>query len=745
MDDLEGLILSSEDWLTDRVVHYAQLNGHTAFTSTLREAWRASVARLSVPVVAALADMTRHRRPRTEALDRAASYCLEQAQQHRALGVDLGMFLGLLVFYRRSFLDLVEEKQRPAKDRRRMLFVLMEIFDAIELRLVGDIVASKSSTEHERLKARNRELVNEKNKYLTVFESLAEPTILLDEFDAPVLMNTAGHRSLLGDDTPGHGYYGKPDMAHLRRILAPVLARVAHDAEVDAGEDAIMIATVDGPRLFSIASQTLLDISGKFTGRVIILNDVTDYLAAVEATKNAERAKAALLSLLSHETRTPINSILALTHLMDNDSLAPDQRRHILRLRESGWVLSELVENILGLSLAEARAIRRLDQDFELADLVSGVMLTTEPTARAKDLQVGFDIAPDVPGLLHGDVQKLRHILVNLLSNAVKFTSRGEVGLSVSLADIQADGQCRLRFDVSDTGPGLPLDSADWLFESFTQYVHSGVDEGQRGAGLGLSICRKFVDFLGGSISARSRPDGGSVFTFELPFMRVARPHDTCTGNSGLAVLVVEDDRANAYLTTAYLDRLGHLPVIAEGVDAARKRLQDTPFDLVISDYWLADGTGIDLARNLRNAADARLKALPLILITADVTVVTDNPPGMVQYMISKPFERQELAQAIRQVLQAGAEAGHAADTPPTRRRHLAGPARMLLTALSTRSGWNRCSPIWGRIVASALSTATSPRRSALRPSCHATPLRAISPRLAILRTSWSARPMSSA
>ena len=659
MDDLARLVVTHEDWLTDRVIHYAHLNGQSLYTSTLREAWRASVAQLSKPLIAALEGMDADGVPCANARQRAVEYCLDQARKHRDRGIDLDMFLGLLVFYRRSYLDLVEEHHATQVDRRRMLVVVMDIFDAIELRLVRDIVDSRASEEIKGMQAANRALANEKNKFLTVFESLADPTIFIDQRGTDLHMNAAGHRILLGDDAPGIGYYGTPDAKRLARVLAPVQALIAQGE----GEGAnVTIETAAGARVFSVASRRMLDVSGKFDGLVLILKDVTDYLAATEAAKDAERAKSALLAMFSHEIRTPINGILALTHLLHDHRLDPEQLRHVARLRESGRVLSDLVENILGLSRAEARALRRLDQEFDLTETLRAVMLTIEPAALAKGLTIAHHLADDVPRYLHGDMQKLRHILMNLLSNAVNFTAQGSVRLNVSLLDPSDGTHCRLRLAVSDTGLGLPPGPTDWLFHPFTQYHHPGLEQVQRGSGLGLAICREFAGFLGGSIRAEARTGGGSLFIVELPFALASRNRDEDGHLSGLSVLVVEDDEVNASVTQAYLQELGHLPTIVGSVRAAKRELDAVRFDLVISDQQLGDGTGTDLARFLRAAPLARLNALPLVLSTTDVSEVTDLPPAMVRYVIAKPFTQEDLAQALRKALHAGAMNG---DAPP--------------------------------------------------------------------------------
>lgn len=666
MDDLGRLLNAHEDWLTDRVVHYAQVNGHTLYSSTLREAWRLSVVQLTKLLVQALEGLSDARIPPAKAIDEAAAYCVEAARKHQARGIDLDMFLGLLVFYRRSYIDLIEKEIISTADRQRRIIGLMEVFDAIELALVRDILGTKTDAILERLKAANRELTNEKNKYLTVFESIAEPTILIDHNDELLHMNTAGHRVLLGEDKPGLGYYGTPGYSRLRAIIDALLRHMSAEADNQRG---VTLDTATGQRSFSVSCQEMLDISKKFTGRVIILQDVTDYLLATEAAKGAERAKSALLAMFSHEIKTPINSIIALTDLMDDDRLAPEQRRHVSELRASGRVLSDLIENILGLSRVEAKALQRLDQDFDLCDLVQGVMLLIEPAARAKGLKTSFHIAPDVPCSLHGDMHKLHHVLINLLSNAVKFTAQGSVSLNVQRDDGPGGPEapaCGLKFEVADTGPGLPRGAIDWIFDPFTQHLHTGLEQSLCGAGLGLAICREFVSFLGGSITARSAPGGGSVFAFDLPFRMASLPCNEDTPQASLDVLVVEDDPVNALVTESYLTELGHRPVVVGSYADALEQLRRLCFDVVVTDHHLPGTTGVDFARHLRYAQDSFLNRLPIILVTAIEPDPTDLLPNTVQYIIRKPIERGVLARAIQHVLRQGARSGYPPDLPPT-------------------------------------------------------------------------------
>ena len=203
MQKLKRPINDHEDWLIDRVVRYAQENDYTRYTSTLREAWRASIVGLSQPLLAALDEVPADGPPAGAPMRAAVAFGIEEARKHRGRGIDMGLFLGLMKLYRRTYFDLVEEKVSALEDQQRLTAVLLEMFDSIEIGLVREWIGTGKTAELEHLRAKNRELSNEKNKYLTVFESIAEPTILLDQDDEPLHVNAAGGRILMGEGSPG--------------------------------------------------------------------------------------------------------------------------------------------------------------------------------------------------------------------------------------------------------------------------------------------------------------------------------------------------------------------------------------------------------------------------------------------------------------------------------------------------------------------------------------------------------------
>lgn len=659
MEKLKSLILSHEDWLIDRVVHHAHQHDQTRFTSTLREAWRTSIAGLSQPLVASIDEALDNHVQNNKSLETAVAFGREQARKHRWRGTDLAMFLELLKLYRGSYFELIEENVPDPEERQPFNNLLLQMFDSVELGLTREWSMIDETVELARLREEVRALSNEKNRLLTMVESIAEPVILLDTKHRPTYVNAAGAATLLGETSPGASYYGSADMDRLATALNDILDEIArHPQETRT----ITLPTPTGDRQFSISVQEMLDISHKFSGQVIILNDVTNYLKAIAAAEDGNRAKSAFLATVSHEVKTPINSILGLAEILDDGSLSDSQGIHLDAVRSSAKVLAELTENILGLSRAEANALQRLDQDFDLCETMETLRKLYAPEAEKAGLTINFEIAPGVPCHLHGDVGKLRHVLMNLLSNAVKFTSHGSVSLGVHVLGGGADKHPTIRFEVADTGVGLPSGGLDWLFTPFAQYAHPGISVVPRGSGLGLAICKRMVDFLGGRISGNPNPGGGSVFWFEIPFRIARAPARSESPRHALSVLVVEDDPVSALVTEGHLSDLGHVPVVVPSYDAALSALHRQRFDLVVTDHRLDGNTGLNLAAEMHRKNEQALKDLPVILVTADIPPEATHDHPDVRCFIEKPITRQHLDLAIRQVM-----ARTSLDQPPAK------------------------------------------------------------------------------
>ncbi|MCP4821395.1 MAG: hypothetical protein GY883_19610, partial [Shimia sp.] len=255
MQALKTLIEQHEDWLTDRVIHYAKQKNFTQFSSTLREAWRISICGLSKPLTMFLDTAQDDSIPKEVALKAATEFGITQGIQHRARGIDLTDFLGLLKLYRNAYLDLASDKATDKEKAHCLQILIVEQFDAIELGLLEAWTKTETSERHWELQAHNRALTNEKNKYLTVFESIAEPAILLGPDQEPTHVNAAANRLLLGTHEPGAGYYGAQVSPHLASIIDTLLETADRPAAP------ITLDTPNGARSFEVSVQKMLDIS----------------------------------------------------------------------------------------------------------------------------------------------------------------------------------------------------------------------------------------------------------------------------------------------------------------------------------------------------------------------------------------------------------------------------------------------------------------------------------------------------
>lgn len=258
----------------------------------------------------------------------------------------------------------------------------------------------------------------------------------------------------------------------------------------------------------------------RFTG---LMHDLTEVkreqektLIARQAAEVAIRAKSEFLASMSHEIRTPMNGVLGMLELLGLGNLDAKQKNFLETARESGQTLLKIVSDILDFSEGETGQLVLEHKQFDLRDVVEDVTNRLADQATAKSLGLSCFLPADIPTALVGDPMRLQQILVNLTSNAIKFTQEGEVTLSVAIAR-QAEDYLSLRFEIKDTGMGIPIEKQQYLFDAFTQQDGSNTRE-YGGAGLGLSIAKKLTELMGGEIGVISAVREGSIFWFTANF-----------------------------------------------------------------------------------------------------------------------------------------------------------------------------------------------------------------------------------
>jgi two-component system, sensor histidine kinase and response regulator len=370
------------------------------------------------------------------------------------------------------------------------------------------------------------------------------------------------------------------------------------------------------------------DANGKPTDMYGVTQDITDFklleMELVGARQKAEEAtlmKSMFLANMSHEIRTPMNAIIGLSYLALKTSLNPKQHDYLTKIHTAGTSLLAVINDILDFSKIEAGKLDIEEINFRLDDVINSVTTVTGQKAHEKGLEFLAEISRSVPQFLIGDPLRLGQILTNLVNNAIKFTERGEIRLKSEVLE-QSDNRCKLRFSVHDTGIGMTQEQAGKLFQPFTQADMSTTRK-HGGTGLGLTICRRLVELMGGEIGLESEPGAGSTFFFTV---QLGVGEEKGKGKivpeelQNLKVLVVDDNPAACEIIEDSLKNIvRETDSVSTGVDALsmiKRKDADNPYDIVFMDWRMPGMDGLQVARRIKY--DETLKHQPaIVLVTA--------------------------------------------------------------------------------------------------------------------------------
>ncbi|WP_154356027.1 PAS domain-containing hybrid sensor histidine kinase/response regulator [Duganella aquatilis] len=410
---------------------------------------------------------------------------------------------------------------------------------------------------------------------------------------------------------------------------------------------------VDGVRHFLVDLVPDMGPDGKVAGFYLTAMNITDRKNSEQRAEAASRAKSEFVANMSHEIRTPMNAVLGVAYLLENTPLSQAQKEYVGMIRSSGQVLLGILNDVLDFSKIEAGRMELAPQPFLLREVLESLanVMTLPANARGIRLDIGAD--DDVPAVLVGDAMRLQQILINLVGNAVKFTERGSVSVRVAR---DADRK-RLRFAVRDTGIGMDLEQQSRLFSAFNQ-ADASTTRRFGGTGLGLTICRRLAELMGGDISVNSTPGAGSEFVVTLPFdvaeeAQPQRPEPAASPAlrprlQGLRLLLVEDHPLNQLVARGMLEHAGAQVDIAENgqlaVDRLRERAAD--YDIVLMDVQMPVMDGYEATRQIRHRLNLQL---PVLAMTAGVMKAEQDQcidAGMNDF-IAKPVDVEQMLDII--------------------------------------------------------------------------------------------------
>lgn len=382
---------------------------------------------------------------------------------------------------------------------------------------------------------------------------------------------------------------------------------------------------------------------------------------AKEQAESASKSKSSFLANMSHEIRTPLNGILGMLQLMQSTKLDDEQVVYATAAVQSTERLNRLLSDILDISRVEAGRLEIISVPMDLGVTLRQVEELFTPAARQLGVVFTSRMAPDVPHALLGDAARLQQVLTNLVGNAFKFTQGGSVAVEVACLPSPEADRIRLLFSISDTGTGIPDDVLGSLFKPFTQAT-DGYTRQQQGAGLGLSICKRLVELMGGTISVESELGKGTTIYFTLKFgmSKSSESFETSMGRThsvpleGLRILVAEDDRVSALCAGRLLERVGcRVKVVGDGRQVL-ETLRTKPFDIVLMDVQMPVMNGMDAAKAIRNGeVNERVRNIPIIALTS-YAMAGDREKFLADGMdgyVSKPMDRQAVLDEIDRVL----------------------------------------------------------------------------------------------
>lgn len=403
----------------------------------------------------------------------------------------------------------------------------------------------------------------------------------------------------------------------------------------------------------------------KVAGYSLILVDVTKQLQLVQAAEEANEAKSAFLSNMSHEIRTPMNAIVGMTEIMLRTDVTKEQAEYLSNIKVSGDALLTIINDILDFSKIESGKMEIVEKDYAPLSMIRELDMMFLTRIGEKNIELLYDIDPDLPKMLHGDGLRVRQIIINMMNNAIKFTESGYVKLSMYVEE-KTDADIVLSVRIRDTGSGIREEDQKKLFQSFSQ-VDSHRNHSKEETGLGLAICRQLVEMMGGEIGVNSTYGEGSEFYFtirqkiveEVPVAehtdrKEKETYDSLNFKAPEAkLLLVDDNKMNLKVAIGLLAPLQMQIDTAENGKQALEMLEAKAYDLVFMDHMMPIMDGVEATRRIREKEEATGAHQTIIALTADAMSGAKEEfmaAGMDDF-VAKPIEIKDICSKLRKYL----------------------------------------------------------------------------------------------